>query len=303
MKKLFTIIAAVFLTQMAAAQSEASVAASKATLAISKIEATGGVLQKAKRDGSSETLRRVLESLDSDLLASVQQTRKFEVVSRSDLDAVMKEASFAESGNVADDKNSPKAGGLKGAKYIITVAVSDFQDFTEKAHFSTLEKTVERRILRFGVVAKVIDTQNGSIYETVRLDVSNEDVSETDVGVVKNGNLNDALIGKMSNALADRIALKICDIAFPAKVVAVRGNIVTINRGEGSGVKAGQVYEIFAVGEKITDPDTGEFLGLEEVGVGFIEIERVHSKMSQGSASVNNGIAFGQIARLSESKK
>lgn len=304
MKNFLTFVLAIFLANALLAQNSNSseLANSKATLAISKIEATEGIQQKARRDGTTDTLKRVIESLNSNALAAIQQTRKFELVSRDDLDAIMKEISFADSGNVASDKNAPQAGKLKGAKFILAISISDFQDYVEKAHFATLEKLVERRILRFGVVAKLIDTQTGAIFETVRLDISNNDVSETDAGVVKSGNLNDALISQMSNMLADKIALKICDIAFPAKVAARTGKFVTINRGEGAGVALGEIYDVFAVGKNIIDPDTGENLGVEEIYIGKIKITRVMSKMSQGEVVEDNGIDIGQVARFSGEK-
>lgn len=100
--------------------------AEKTTLGITKITAGQSLQAKMKADGKTQTLSRVLESLDSNLTAAIQATRKFELVSRSDLDAVSKEIAFAESGNVADDKNAAKSGMLKGAKYILVVSVDDF---------------------------------------------------------------------------------------------------------------------------------------------------------------------------------
>ena len=89
---------------------------------------------------------------------------------------------------------------------------------------------------------------------------------------------NDFLAAKISRELADKIASKMTDAAFPVRVVAKTGKYVTINRGEGAGVSVGDEYTVFAAGRKMKDPDTGEFLGTEEIPIGKIRIEAVSAK-------------------------
>ncbi len=74
------------------------------------------------------------------------------------------------------------------------------------------------------------------------------------------------------------------------------GTQITINR-EGAGVKVGEVWTVFALGDEITDPDTGEKLGRNEAEIGTITISRVTAKLSYGEASEDNGIAVGNVVR------
>jgi hypothetical protein len=75
------------------------------------------------------------------------------------------------------------------------------------------------------------------------------------------------------------------------------GTQITINRGEGAGVAVGQTWTVFALGQEITDPDTGEKLGRNEAEIGTIKITRVTPKLSYGEATEDNGIGVGNIIR------
>jgi len=55
--------------------------------------------------------------------------------------------------------------------------------------------------------------------------------------VVKDGELSDEMMIAVSRSMAEKIANHVVDILFPAKVLVKRDNTVTINRGEGAGVR------------------------------------------------------------------
>jgi len=271
--------------------------ASKKTLGITKITANKTLLQKMTKDGKIDTLNRILESLDSNLTSAIHNTRKFEIVTRSNLDAVSKEIAFAESGNVAQDANAAKSGMMKGAQLILVVSIDDFQDYKESAIFATLNKSAEKRILRISANAQIIDSTTGSIKETVNFTVSNMDISDQSFSIAQEGNLNDALIAELSRIMSEKIAVSVADIAFPIRVLAKTGGIVTLNRGEGSGIKLNDMFEIFTQGETLIDPDTGENLGCEEVYMGKLTIIRVMPKTSHGELHEDRGVEKNQIVR------
>jgi hypothetical protein len=80
-------------------------------------------------------------------------------------------------------------------------------------------------------------------------------------------------------------------------VAAIEGSQITINQGEGAGVVIDQVWNIYAPGAEITDPDTGKILGRNENEVGKIKINRTTTKLSYGEVVAGNGITIGCIAR------
>ena len=59
----------------------------------------------------------------------------------------------------------------------------------------------------------------------------------------------------------------------------------------------GQVWKVFALGEEITDPDTGVKLGRNETEIGTIKIVRTTATLSYSEATEDKGIATGNIVR------
>ena len=83
--------------------------AQKETLAVSTIAATPSLKKAMNESGKSGSLGRVTESFDSQLIAKINDTRKFDIVGRSDLKEVLKEQELGQSGNV-DAKTAAQAG-------------------------------------------------------------------------------------------------------------------------------------------------------------------------------------------------
>ena len=94
------------------------------------------------------------------------------------------------------------------------------------------------------------------------------------------------------------MAARVADVIYPARIVSKIDRQVTISRGEGSGVAVGQVWEVFALGEEMLDPDTGASLGREELKVGQVRISRVNPKTSQAEIVSDSGIDKGALLRL-----
>ena len=87
-----------------------------------------------------------------------------------------------------------------------------------------------------------------------------------------------------ARALLDDVAARIVDelteYIYPPKVTEVLGaGQFVVNRG-GNTVKPGDVFEIFALGVWLTDPDTGERLDRIETSVGVAKIMSVKPKYS-----------------------
>lgn len=289
MKKTISIFIHVLAAGLAFAQMEAPAGASKATLGVYGVNAIAGL----KR---GEALERVLQSMDSHLVSALGQTRRFTVVARSDWKSVMKEQDFSASGNV-DPASAAKIGKALGAKYVLETTITDFQDYIETARFETIDKTAQKRILRFGAVAKLYDSTSGALVESAEFTITNSDIADLPSYSQRSGNLNDALINDISRLMAKKIASRIADIAYPAKVLSVIGNQIIINMGDYSDIAVGDVYKIVAQGEAMVDPDTGEKLGNAEADVGSAVITEVLPKFSKAKLLENFGVQKGAVAR------
>ena len=97
--------------------------------------------------------------------------------------------------------------------------------------------------------------------------------------------------------LAQKIANRLVDVIYPAKILIKRDKEVTINRGEGGGVAVGDTFNVFALGEELIDPDTKESLGREEAKVGKVKITQVNPKTSLADILDDTGIDKGAVLR------
>ena len=114
---------------------------------------------------------------------------------------------------------------------------------------------------------------------------------------VKDGELSDEMMVAVSRTMAEKIATRVADVIFPAKIITKRDTLVTINRGEGAGVAVGDIFNVYALGEEMIDPDTKESLGREEVKVGKVKIAEVDPKFSKADVLEDTGVAPGAILR------
>ena len=276
----------------------ASAQEGKATLAVSSITPIPSLAPTVKPDKKLE-MGRIIESLDSQLIDRLNATRKFDVVGRSDLKDILKEQDLGASGNV-DAKTAARAGKLTGAKYLLVTTVDDFQDYVEKATFEGTGRSATKRVFRLSVVGKVYDSSTGKLLESANFQTGNDEfkqIQEERSYTVKDGELSDEMMVAVSRDMAQKIANRIADVIFPAKVLLKRDKEITINRGEGGGVAVGDTFNVYALGEELIDPDTKESLGRDEVKVGKVKITLVNQKTSTAEILDDAGIDRGAILR------
>jgi hypothetical protein len=275
----------------AATPAPAPAAAALKTLALGRVKATPSILASASANNRKNSIDRMSQALDGQLIAAIQQTRKFTVLARSDSDALIEENAAA--GQSFDFGKSDLT---------LVVTIDDFQDFTQTATFATLGKTATKRVIRFSTVAKLYETKTNKLVETANFQEQNLDAEEELANSTSSGGeLSDALLVALTRRMSEKIAQRVADVAFPAKILAKTGKIVTINRGDGTGIAVGQLWEVFALGEELKDPDTGASLGREEVSVGKVRIQRVTPRTAQAEiAGEDLGIDRGAVVRRVE---
>ena len=261
------------------------------SVAVAKIKATSSILTDANGKSRKNSLDRMSQALDGQLIAALQQTRKFTVLARSDADALIEE-------NAASGKNFS----FGDSDLTLVVTIDDFQDFTQTAHFATINKTATKRVIRFSTVAKLYETKTNKLVETANFQEQNLDTEEELANSTSSGGeLSDSLLVALTRRMAEKVSQRVADVAFPAKILAKTGKIVTINRGDGTGIAVGQLWEVFALGEELKDPDTGASLGREEVSVGKVRIQRVTPRTAQAEVSGEDlGIDRGAVVRRVE---
>jgi len=258
------------------------------TIGIAKVKATPAILANAAGADRKNSVDRMTQALDGQLISAVQQTRKFTVLARSDSDALIEEAGA-----------TGKSFSFGEANYLLVVTVDDFQDFIQTATFAALGKTATKRVIRFSAIGKIYETKTNKLIESANFQEQNLDTEELLANSASTGGeLSDALLLSLTRRMSEQIAQRVADVIYPAKIMAKTGKVVTINRGDGTAIAVGQLWEVFALGEEMTDPDTGASLGREEVSVGKVRITRVTAKTSQAEINGEDlGIDKGAIVR------
>lgn len=79
-----------------------------------------------------------------------------------------------------------------------------------------------------------------------------------------------------------QITVELEPVPWSARVLKHTGQGVYFNAGSQDGVQEGNQFKILSVGGALTDPDTGEVLGMEEKEVGLIEVTRVEQRYAVG---------------------
>ena len=270
----------------------------KTTLAVSTIKANPALAAAMAKTGKTASLGRVTEALDSQLIDRLIATRKFDLVGRSDLKDILKEQELANSGNVnPNDPNAARAGQLAGAKLILTTTLDDFEDTTSKVELTTLQRTATVRKIRMTAAARLVDATTGKVVDATTVQLEAKDDRMDQAGIKRDAELTDSALVALARDAAEKIANRMADAAFPVRVLVKRDKQITINRGDGAGVAVGQVWNIFAMGEELVDPDTKEVLGREEVLVGKARIVSVQAKFSTAEVLDDAGIDKGAVLR------
>jgi curli biogenesis system outer membrane secretion channel CsgG len=271
-------------------------------LAIGAVKATPGTIRALADRGQANELTRVTDAMDAQLTAAFQETRKFQVIARSDLGDLIKEQDLGASGNAdASDPNVAKAGKVAGAKFVIIASVTDFQDNVQTATFEGIGKKATARVLSLSCVAKMYDASTGRLVEAVTLRADNSDFVRNPEFVTseQGGSLTEKAVVELARIMSAKIANRLVDVLLPAKILSITDGVATINRGEGSGVKVDQVWKVSAQGKALIDPDTGEVLGRDEVSVGWIKITEVGPTLARGTVcAMGTSVDAGCVARL-----
>ncbi len=270
----------------------------KARLRVQQVSATAQVASVAQ-GAAAQSLRQILEATDTQLVNAIEQTRKFEMVPR-DINAMIREQDFAQSGNVNKlDPQTAKPFLMAGVKYIGVVTVDNFQDITARMQLEGgLGKTsAERRTIQIQAVVQVVDATKATVLRSTSVRLERGAVSEALAGAAVEGRSTNALLGEVASELATRAADEIVDVIYPAQALAYNLGAITFNRTKGSGVENGQFWEVLAPGEQLVDPQTGEVLGSEEISIGWAVVVDAGSKFSKAAAIVDFGIDRGAILR------
>jgi hypothetical protein len=151
--------------------------------------------------------------------------------------------------------------------------------------------------------ARAINTKTGEI---LWADTARESTSDASVYVAgAGGGVNDQrkldrvlrpVVVKLASSLAQK-KLETSGLGGAGdasgtvgKIAKADGPTLYFNVGSEAGIKEGDEFDVYRVGEQIKDPDTGEVLGTNETKVGRVKV------MAVRGPRLSTGVAVGQGA-------
>ena len=229
--------------------------------------------------------------IDTEFSENQLLSSKFSVVERDKLNLVLKEQGLATAGAV-DPTTAAKVGKLLGVQYVVMGGIDKFNiDVTKAAvgpfsvggHMVQSFATISLRFVDTTTAERVVsisadgDVKSGGGFlkgTSLTRDSEWGIASETIQKAAK------AVVGKLGSG--DYLS-RIASAAAPAgglqgKVIKVEGTKAWINLGALSGIKVGDRFMVFTVGEALIDPDTGAKLGADEKQTGDGAVVEVQSK-------------------------
>jgi curli biogenesis system outer membrane secretion channel CsgG len=226
--------------------------------------------------------------LDTAFSEDATLSAKFTVVERTQLDLVMKEQGLAASGAVSP-QTAAKVGQLLGVKYIVVGGIDKFAINDTKAGFRGVGGNLQQAEATINL--RFIDTTTGERIVAVSADaeVKKGGGFFRDASASRNSQwgLASETIERASKAMLAklvggdyiaRLTTAVRPGAIEARVVKIDGQRVWINIGAQAGIKVGDTFNVFNVGEALIDPVSGVSLGADEKQTGTAAVSEVQDR-------------------------
>jgi curli biogenesis system outer membrane secretion channel CsgG len=256
--------------------------------------------QISDADGNVTTIKedtdrgpgKIGSNMTEQLTTALINTGRFIVLERKALSDVREEQALGQSGAV-NPNTAPATGQLIGAEWIIRSAITQYESSASKSGgligfggFGLGGKTKKAKVV---LDTRIIDANTGEVVDSVMASAdakSSGAIGAVAVsGVVLAGGKEDKTpIGEATRVALENAVNFICErmdkVSWRGRIVDVDGKEIIINAGKQSNVKLGDSFDVFKLGKKLYDPDTGQLLGQRETQAGRIRVTEVQEKLS-----------------------
>jgi curli biogenesis system outer membrane secretion channel CsgG len=226
------------------------------------------------------------KDLSNKIESYLVQSRKFSVLSRSHVDEILDEHNFLQTMGVSLEERA-RVGNLLGADLLLLVNLEKIHQKNRTDKLSLTGQTFKHTDSLAEMNLKVISTSSGEIKFYQTYSMGGEDKFSS--------------VSELINQLAERASTDLVQRIYPNRIVKITNGSVFINIG-GESINKGDLYDVYAEGDAIIDPYTGESLGKSEIYASRIIIDRVQSKFSVAHVIEGQEIFEGMIIRPSEVK-
>lgn len=199
-------------------------------------------------------------------------TRRYHVIERPELDAVLGELRLQNSG-VTREQNRLAQGRIKNVQYLIKGTVTDFGHVSSSNGFLSGSNFAlfgggNRAVM--GMTLYVVDVESGEIIcsQSIQESVRAKDLAATGAykGVTFGGTtFYQTPLGKATQAVIDKavrqISSTIANRPWEPKIASIETGSVIINGGQDRDIQVGAEFDVLQLGQPILDPDSGDVIG------------------------------------------
>lgn len=227
--------------------------------------------------GQASTFSTMIET-------AIASTNRFRVIERERLGRLLQEQNRARAG-VVTSRNRGRVGGFEGVDYLIygtitSISVSSRADIgtTIVANLlSRADQACGNTIATLAIDIRITDADSGEIRHVTRINESQRSAAVCNA----QGQIDSAVLMR---AASEKIAGALVTAIYPIQIAAMQpdGTII-LNYGDGT-LQAGAIMAVYARGQPIRDPTTGQVIGNDETKLGLIRISEITGRMSRAMA-------------------
>lgn len=259
---------------------------------------------------TSEEWYEIGDGLADQLIDSLVNSEAFIVLERQTLADVVGEQDLTTTGHFALS-DSARMGELSSAQILVKGTVTEFDPGASGSSvavgFGPAKVGGKVRSIHVGMIVRLIDTSTGQVVASRRIEQkarSKKAKADLDIEGVDFGSetfrktpIGEAVQMAMNKAV-EFIAAKLNDVAFQGKILKVRDTDILVSASKETGVREGDVFTVYSIGEKLIDNETGRVVAVEEDDIGKIRITKVKAQYSEAVPVGDlDGVKQGDVIR------
>jgi curli production assembly/transport component CsgG len=213
--------------------------------------------------------------IDTEFSQNERLSAKFSVIERDKLDRVLKTPGVAADGAL-DPTIAVRIGRILALKYIILGGIDKFNIDNTKGKPIQSTATIDLRFIDASTGDRAFSVSGDAAVKRGASPKATAVSKDSDWSMASEA-IQKAVKAAVAKLTSGEYLAKASHAAGPTgavegKIIKVEGTRAWINLGASSGIKPGDNFRIFNVGEALVDPDTGTKLGGDEklTGNGFV---------------------------------
>ena len=237
------------------------------------------------------------------------RSERFIVVERQQIQGVLKEQDFAQTGRTVES-GAPKIGRLLNAQTLVFGSVVDFsetQEQNQNVGYQGFGLSFAHAEAKVTIAIRLVDSTTGQVLDSQQMQGKAEKRS---MGIsYTRGDLAFGTkafaktpLGQATQEAIDKAVLFVCnrlqEVPWEGRIIESKGNDIYVNAGEDRGIAVGDCFMVYRESEGIIDPSTGLQLGAARKEIGAIEVTEIQPKFSIAKVIRGTGMDRKDVVRL-----